>query len=95
MSSSPKQRTRLEKVVVVVSDFLDGGASSTGTRKYSVWSTGEALYSGRTCIAMWQWKDTEKSSILVEKKKVSRTADQCVGILRYMALRRGIPYVDV
>lgn len=94
MAKSPKQRTRLEKVVQVTSDFLDKQASTTGTRKYKVWSTGEELFSNRTCIAMWQ--GTRRGSrVLVEKEKVSRTASKCTGILRYMALRRKIPYVDV
>ena len=90
-----QRRTRLEKVVTVVDDFLDGEESSTGKRKYKVWSTGEALYSSRTCIALWQ-TTKQVSQVLVEKKKrVSRTTNQCRGILRYMALRRGIPCTDV
>lgn len=95
MAKSPKQRTRLEKVVTVVNDFIDGQASSTGTRAYKVRSTGSELYSNKTCIALWQWRDTPKGRILIGKDKVSRTAGQCTGVLRMIALHRKIPYVDV
>ncbi len=89
MSRYPKQITRMVKVVGVVSDFLDGKTSSTGTGKYKVRSTGNELHSGGTCIAMWQ-RNTQESRVLVAKKEGSRTANQCIDVLRYMASRRGI-----
>ena len=94
MSRYPKQRTRLVKLVGVVSDFLDGKASSTGTGKYKVRSTGGELgelYAGGTCIAMWQRTEQGSHRVLVDRKKGSRTANQCIDLLGYMALRRGIP----
>lgn len=96
MAKSPLQRTRLQKVVTVVNDFMDGQPSSTGTRKYRMWSnTYEELYSGETCIALWQWRDTPKGRILISKSKVSRTAGKCIGVLRMIALHRKIPYIYV
>lgn len=86
---SSKQSTRTVKLVRVVSNFLDGKASSTGTGKYKVRSTGDELYSGGTCIAMWQG-----SRVLVYKGRESRTANQCTDVLRFMALHRGISYVN-
>lgn len=92
--STGKQRTRLIKVVGVTSDFLSRKVSGIGTRKYKVWSTGDELFSGLTCIAMWQ-KTRQGSRVLVDRTKGSRTTEQCKDVLRWEAQHRGISYVSV
>ena len=93
--SRVRQRTRLIRVVGVVNDFLDGKASSTGTGKYKVWSTGEELHSSGTCIAMWQRPGRGGHRVLVEAGKGPRTEEQCKDVLRWVASHRSISHVNV
>ena len=77
------------ELVKVVDDFLDRKESSTGTGKYKVLSTGDELYFGNVCIAMWQ-----ESRVLVERENWSRSSRQCKELLRYMAFRRSILHIN-
>lgn len=89
-SKFPKQRTRLVKVVRILSGFLDGKEIQTGTSEYSLRSTGSELYIHDECIAIWQ-----KDRILLEKSKGTRSTEHCKSILRLLALQRGVPNYDI